>query len=56
MTGSPVSSEYAKPCAPRCAHQPHTGGCLIDSYPWYLALDKAGNTTDPADGELNPSD
>jgi phosphopantothenoylcysteine synthetase/decarboxylase len=22
-------------------HQPHTGGSLIDSYPWHLALDKA---------------
>lgn len=22
-------------------HQPHTGGSLIDSYPWHLALDEA---------------
>ncbi len=24
-------------------HQPHTGGTLIDSYPWHLALDKINN-------------
>jgi phosphopantothenoylcysteine synthetase/decarboxylase len=23
-------------------HQPHTGGTLIESYPWHLALDEAG--------------
>ncbi len=23
-------------------HEPHTGGTLIDTYPWHLALDEAG--------------
>jgi phosphopantothenoylcysteine synthetase/decarboxylase len=26
-------------------HQPHTGGPLIDTYPWHLALDKADSIT-----------
>ena len=27
-------------------HQPHTGGNLIDSYPWHLALDEAERLID----------
>jgi phosphopantothenoylcysteine synthetase/decarboxylase len=27
-------------------HPPHTGGGLIDCYPWHLALDKAGRLLD----------
>jgi phosphopantothenoylcysteine synthetase/decarboxylase len=27
-------------------HQPHTGGSLIDSYPWHLALDKIDRMAD----------
>jgi phosphopantothenoylcysteine synthetase/decarboxylase len=26
-------------------HQPHTGGSLIESYPWHLALDEADSMT-----------
>ena len=26
-------------------HEPHTGGALIDSYPWHLALDEAERLT-----------
>jgi Flavoprotein len=28
-------------------HPPHTGGALIDSYPWHLALDEADRLLDP---------
>jgi hypothetical protein len=27
-------------------HEPHTGGDLIDSYPWHLALDEAERLID----------
>jgi len=30
-------------------HQPHTGGSLIDSYPWHLALDEAESMVGTAD-------
>jgi phosphopantothenoylcysteine synthetase/decarboxylase len=29
-------------------HPPHTGGALIDSYPWHLALDEADRLLSPA--------
>jgi hypothetical protein len=29
-------------------HQPHSGGSLIDSYPWHLALDEADSMTTTA--------
>lgn len=29
-------------------HQPHTGGSLIDNYPWHLALDEADAMMDTA--------
>jgi hypothetical protein len=32
-------------------HQPHTGGSLIDSYPWHLALDEIGGMAGTADDE-----
>ncbi|MGH3304269.1 MAG: flavoprotein [Streptosporangiaceae bacterium] len=31
-------------------HEPHTGGDLIPSYPWHLALSEAERLTDPAAG------
>ena len=33
-------------------HQPHTGGSLINSYPWHLALDKIDNMTGSGRQEL----
>lgn len=30
-------------------HQPHTGGSLIDSYPWNLALDELEDMVSTAD-------
>ena len=32
-------------------HQPHTGGSLIDSYPWHLALDEVDGMVGTADEE-----
>jgi phosphopantothenoylcysteine synthetase/decarboxylase len=29
-------------------HEPHTGGDLVASYPWHLALDRAERLVDPA--------
>ena len=32
-------------------HEPHTGGSLIDSYPWHLALDEVDGMVGTADEE-----
>ena len=31
-------------------HPPHTGGDLIDSYPWHLAIDEAERLIESLDG------
>jgi phosphopantothenoylcysteine synthetase/decarboxylase len=35
-------------------HQPHTGGSLIDSYPWHLALDEVDGMVGTADEDQDP--
>jgi phosphopantothenoylcysteine synthetase/decarboxylase len=35
-------------------HQPHTGGSLIGSYPWHLALDEAECMVSTADEDHDP--
>jgi hypothetical protein len=34
--------------SPTAPHQPHTGGTLIDHYPWHLALDEAERLLNPS--------
>lgn len=34
-------------------HQPHTGGSLIDTYPWHLALDEAESMVGTADEDID---
>jgi len=35
-------------------HEPHTGGSLIDSYPWHLALDEAESMVGTVDEDHDP--
>jgi phosphopantothenoylcysteine synthetase/decarboxylase len=35
-------------------HQPHTGGSLIDSYPWHLALDEVDGMVGTTDEDQDP--
>jgi hypothetical protein len=35
-------------------HQPHTGGSLLASYPWHLALDEVDSMTGTADEDPDP--
>ncbi|HEX3957226.1 MAG TPA: flavoprotein [Trebonia sp.] len=37
-------------------HQPHTGGSLIDSYPWHLALDEIDGMVGTADEDYDDED
>ena len=36
-------------------HQPHTGGALIDTYPWHLALDEIDSMLTPPHGDVGPA-
>ena len=37
-------------------HQPHTGGSLIDSYPWHLALDEIDGMVGTGDEDYDDED
>jgi phosphopantothenoylcysteine synthetase/decarboxylase len=37
-------------------HEPHTGGSLIDSHPWHLALDEVGGMVGTIDDEEDDAD